>query len=655
MDIKSYGSWASPITAEALADAQITFGNLRNGNGRLYWTENVPAAGGAIGLFRMSDAAAAARVVPDGANVRTRVHEYGGAPYAVIGETVFYVELADQRLYRLEPGGTPQALTPPGFRYADITPQRVRDGAAVALICVREDHSRADAVRNALVRIPLPAGGAGAVLYGESDFVAHPRVSPDGQHLAFVTWSHPHMPWDASELRVAELVDRGLAAVRRIAGGDGESVLEPEWDADGTLCFISDRSGFWNLYAWRGGAGEPLWPKAADFAHPLWLLGQASYALLGNGRVAARFGEGGLDKLAIMDLRGGTGRVLDLPYVEFAQLTRIDAHHVATIAGAPRDPDAIVRINVDTGEARVLRQAGRPLLEPNAISPAIPIEYPSAAGRVGHAFYYAPVNPRFRAPAGELPPLLTLVHGGPTVQASPGYSAAVQFWTSRGFAVVDVNYGGSSGFGRAYRQALERNWGVVDAEDVIAACRHLVHTGRVDPQRTAIRGGSAGGYTVLVALSTSDVFRAGADYYGISDMTAIARDTHKFESRYLDSLIGPLPQAQAIYDSRSPLRHLEGFKAPLIVFQGADDPVVPPNQSERIVAALRARGAPVAYLLYPGEGHGFRKPATTISSLQAELSFYGQVFGFVPADVLPPLEIENIHASPGDCPRRRRF
>jgi dipeptidyl aminopeptidase/acylaminoacyl peptidase len=647
MDHKPYGSWVSPITAEALADAQIGFGNLRNFNGDLYWTENVPAAGGANGLFRMSDTATATRVVPDGANVRTRVHEYGGAPYAVVADTIYYIELADQRLYRLEAGGTREALTPAGFRYADFTPRIAGDGSTTALICVREDHTTAGEVHNTLVSVPLPTGGAGDVLFGGSDFVAHPRLSPNGQQLAFVTWNHPHMPWDASQIRLAELGEHGLGPAQCIAGGNGESVLEPEWDVDGTLYFISDRSGFWNLYARRGDAAQVLWPRQADFAHSLWLLGQASYTLLGNGLAVTRFCEGGIDRLAVIDLRSGAGRLLDLPYVEYSLLTRIDDQHVAAVVGSTREPDAIVRINVESGKAQVLRQAGRALLEPEAVSTAIPIDFPSAGGRVAHAFYYAPFNPKFRAPAGELPPLLTLVHGGPTVQASPGYSSAVQFWTSRGFAVVDVNYGGSSGFGRAYRRELEGNWGIVDAEDVIAAARYLVGTGRVDPKRTAIRGGSAGGYTVLVALSTSDVFCAGADYFGISDMTAIARDTHKFESRYLDSLMGPLPESQAIYDSRSPLQHLDGFKAPLIVFQGADDPIVPPNQSERIVNALRARGAPVAYLLYPGESHGFRKPATTISSLQAELSFYGQVFGFVPADQLPPLIIENIKPSAG--------
>jgi dipeptidyl aminopeptidase/acylaminoacyl peptidase len=555
----------------------------------------------------------------------------------VVGDTVYYSQFSDQRLYRITPGGVPEALTPEGYRYAECTPLCANQGPVCALICVREDHTDPQRVRNALVSVPLPQGGAGVVLYADSDFVAYPRVSPDGRQLAFIAWHHPNMPWDATELKVAEL-GTGPLAPFTVAGG-GESVLEPQWDTDGTLYFISDRSGFWNLYGWRHATVQAIWPRAAEFAGPLWQLGQANYALLGDGRALARYGEGGLDHLALIDLRHGTGRTLDLPYVEYSQLARVDAQQVAMIAESAGAPESILQINVNSGQWQTLRQAGAALLEPAAVSVAQPIEFPSANGRVAHAFYYAPFNPAFRGPADELPPLLTLVHGGPTGQASPAYSAAVQYWTSRGFAVVDVNYGGSSGFGRAYRRALEGNWGIVDVEDVIAAARYLSRSGRVDPLRTAIRGGSAGGFTVLLALSTSDVFRTGADYYGVSDMAALARDTHKFESRYLDSLIGALPGAQAIYDSRSPLHHLDGFKTPLIVFQGADDHVVPPNQSELIVQALRARQVPVAYLLYPGEGHGFRKPANIIRSLQSELSFYGQVFGFAPADQLPPLAI----------------
>jgi dipeptidyl aminopeptidase/acylaminoacyl peptidase len=655
-----YGSWASPLSAQAVAAGGINFGDLRSVNGRLYWTENVPAAGGATSVFSLYNGVAAP-VTPDGANVRTRVHEYGGAPFIVVGDTIYYSQLSDQRLYAIKAGGTAAPLTPANYRYADCLALAAGENSGAALICVREDHTDPAIVRNTLVRLTLPpagmaaggaagagdaagagsTAGAGEVLFEGTDFVAYPRLSPDGRRLAFISWNHPNMPWDGTELKVAELTPQGLKAPVVIAGGASESVLEPQWDGDGTLYFISDRSGFWNLYAQRDGS-VPVWPRAAEFAEPLWSLGQANYVLLGDGRAVLSFSERGMGKLAIVDLKAGTARVLDLPYVDFSHLTKIDGRHIAAIAAASTSPLSIVSIDIANSKATTLRTAGHSPLAPEAVSVARPIDFPSAQGRTAHAFYYPPANPRYRGTAGTLPPLLALVHGGPTAQASQALRSSVQFWTSRGFAVVDVNYGGSSGYGRAYRQELNGNWGVVDAEDVIAAVRFLVSAKRADPARTAISGGSAGGYTVLVALSTSDVFRAGADFFGVSDMTALARDTHKFESRYLDSLIGPLPQAQAVYDSRSPLNHLDGFKVPVIVLQGADDPIVPPNQSARIVEALRARRVPVAYVLYPGESHGFRKPETIINSLQAELSFFGQVFGFKPADQLPPLTIEGL-------------
>jgi dipeptidyl aminopeptidase/acylaminoacyl peptidase len=638
-----YGSWASPLSAEALAAGGINFSDLRSAEGRLYWVENVPARGGEVALFSLG-AGKTEQVTPNGANVRTRVHEYGGAPFVVVGDTIYYSQLSDQRLYELKHGAAPQALTPPNYRYADCIAVPDAAKSAAALLCVREDHTDPAHVRNALVRLSFPVAGAGEVLFDGSDFVSYPRLSPDGRRLAFITWNHPNMPWDGTELRIAELTAAGLKPSAVVAGGAAESVLEPQWAADGTLYFISDRSGFWNLYADRAGGAQPVWPRAAEFAAPLWQFGQSNYVLLGDGRAVLCFRERGIAHLALVDLKKGTGRELDLPYVEFSHLTRVDSQHVAAVAGAAKSLESIVSIDVASGKATTLRSAGESPLHADSISVAVPIDFPSAHGRTAHAFYYAPTNPRYRPEPGTLPPLLTLVHGGPTGQASPALHSSVQFWTSRGFAVVDVNYGGSSGYGRAYRQLLNKNWGVVDVEDVIAAVRYLVGTKRADAMRTAISGGSAGGYTVLVALSTSDVFRAGTDRFGISDMTALTRDTHKFESRYVDSLIGPLPEAQAIYDARSPLNHLDGFKVPVLVLQGADDPVVPPNQSQRIVDALRARHVPVAYILYPGESHGFRKPETIISAKQAELSFYGQVFGFKPADRLPPLTIEGFPA-----------
>jgi dipeptidyl aminopeptidase/acylaminoacyl peptidase len=642
--IAPYGSWASPLSAEALAAGGISFADLRSANERLYWLENVPARGGEVALFSF-DAGKVAQVTPDGANVRTRVHEFGGAPFILVGDTVYYSQLSDQRLYELKRGGTPTPLTPPNYRYADCITLPGAAKSTAALLCVREDHTDAAHVRNALVRLPLPITGAGEVLFADSDFVSYPRLSADGRRLAFITWNHPNMPWDGTELKVAELTSTGLEPAVVVAGGANESVLEPQWGGDGRLYFMSDRSGFWNLYA-AGAAGpaavKAIWPRAAEFAAPLWSFGQSNYALLGDGRAVLCFRERGIARLAIVDLKEGTGRELNLPFVEFSHLTRVDSQHVAAIVGASRSPASIVSIDIASGKTTTLRTAGESPLHGASISVAVPIDFPSVHGRIAHAFYYAPTNPGFRPLPGTLPPLLALVHGGPTSQASPALRSSVQFWTSRGIAVVDVDYGGSSGYGRAYRQELNGNWGVVDVEDVIAAVRFLIGTRRADAARTAISGGSAGGYTVLVALSTSDVFRAGTDRFGVSDMTALARDTHKFESRYMDSLIGPLPQAQAVYDSRSPLNHLDGFKVPVLVLQGADDPVVPPSQSQRIVDALRARSVPVAYILYPGESHGFRKPETIINSLQAELAFYGRVFGFEPADQLPPLAIEGL-------------
>jgi dipeptidyl aminopeptidase/acylaminoacyl peptidase len=651
--IAPYGSWASPLSAEALAAGGISFADLRSANERLYWLENVPARGGEVTLFSF-DAGKVAQVTPDGANVRTRVHEFGGAPFILVGDTVYYSQLSDQRLYELKRGGIPTPVTPPNYRYADCITLPAAAKSAAALLCVREDHTDPAHVRNALVRLLLPIAGAGEVLFADSDFVSYPRLSADGRRLAFITWNHPNMPWDATELKVAELTSTGLKPAVVVAGGANESVLEPQWGGDGRLYFMSDRSGFWNLYA-AGAAGpadvKAIWPRAAEFAAPLWSFGQANYVLLGDGRAVLCFRERGIARLAIVDLKEGTGRELNLPFVEFSHLTRVDSQHVAAIVGASRSPASIVSIDIASGKTTTLRTAGESPLHGASISVAVPIDFPSVHGRIAHAFYYAPTNPGFRPLPGTLPPLLALVHGGPTLQASPALRSSVQFWTSRGIAVVDVDYGGSSGYGRAYRQELNGNWGVVDVEDVIAAVRFLIGTRRADAARTAISGGSAGGYTVLVALSTSDVFRAGTDRFGVSDMTALARDTHKFESRYMDSLIGPLPQAQAAYDSRSPLNHLDGFKVPVLVLQGADDPVVPPSQSQRIVDALRTRHVPVAYILYPGESHGFRKPETIINSLQAELAFYGRVFGFEPADQLPPLTIEGLPAQPqGDGP-----
>lgn len=631
-----FGTWASPITAEATAEGQIGLSGLTVADGRAYWLESLPSEGGRV-VIMTGDAAGARALTPAGFNVRTRVHEYGGAAYAVVGGVVYFSNYTDQRLYRQAAGGAPEPLTPEGYRYADCVA-----APGGGLICVRQDHTDPKDIRNTIVALSGAAGDAGRVLFGGTDFVAYPRVSADGKRLAFIAWDHPNMPWDDTRLHVADLSTDGLSKDAVVAGGVGQSVVEPQWAADGTLYFTSDASDFWNLMAWRDGKVRAVSPHAAEFARPLWGLGQANYALLSGDRVLARYGEAGRDHLAVIDLKTGSARELKSDFAEFTDVRLLDPGHAVMVASSTDQTNAIVTADLATGAIAVMRRPSPSTIPERYISHAEAVDFPTTGGLTAHALYYPPRNGDFAAPVGAQPPLIVQVHGGPTSQASPALSLRTQFWTSRGFAVVDVDHGGSSGYGRKYRQRLNGQWGVVDVADVVAAARYLIASGRADPAHVAIHGGSAGGYTVLGALSRTDVFKAGADYYGISDLSALATDTHKFESRYLDNLVGPWPEAKAIYAERSALNHLDGFKAPLIVFQGADDPVVPPNQAHMIVDALRHRHAPVAYLEFPGESHGFRKPENNIRSLNAELYFYGRVFGFTPADTLDTVEIENL-------------
>ena len=629
------GTWASPITFESLVEGAVHPADLRTRGGRIYWLESRPADGGRMVLMT-DDEAGPKQLTAAPFNVRTRVHEYGGAPYVVTDEGLYFSNFADQRLHRLSAGAEPEALTTDGYRYADAA---ILPGGG--LVAVREDHTDPSDVRNAIVRLSGEAGDSGRVLFGSSDFVAYPRPSPDGERLAFVAWDHPNMPWDTTSLYVADLTDQGLDGVTRVAGGHEESVIDPKWATDGSLWFISDRAGFWNLYRWSGGEAEAVLPKAAEFAGPMWVFGQSNYALLPDGRVLARYAGEGRDRLVLIAPDGGA-KEIDADFAECGALHPVDERRVAMLAAFPDQGPAIVTVDVETGDMAVVRRPSPAKIDPAEVSTAQAISFSSAAGRTAHALYYPPTSRAFELPDGQPPPLIVQAHGGPTAKASAGFSLSTQFWTSRGFALVDVDYGGSSGYGRAYRQALNGQWGVVDVEDVIAAAEYLVKTGRADPKRIAIHGGSAGGFTVLAALAQSEVFSAGGDFYGVSDLEALARDTHKFESRYLDTLIGPYPEMKALYAARSPINHLDRFRTPLIIFQGALDPVVPKNQALMILEALRERQTPVTYMEFEGESHGFRKAETIIASKQAELGFYGRVLGFEPADALPEVEIENL-------------
>ena len=631
-----FGAWASPISAESLAKGAIGVTDPRAVDGRLFWLENRPDEGGRMAAVT-GDASGSRQLTPEGFNVRTRVHEYGGGSYVVVGETLYFANFADQRLYAQALDGAPVALTPEGYRYADCTP-----APGGGLIGVREDHTDPADVRNTIVKLSGEVGDAGQVLFGDGDFVAFPRPSPDGKRLAWMAWDHPNMPWDDTRIYVADLGADGLSNIQVVAGGGAESAMEPKWAPDGTLHFNSDRSGFWNLYARRGEETKAVLAKDAEFAWPLWGLGQSNYVFMEDGRIAARYADADGDHLVLIDEASGTAREIALPFTVLGGLHRLDGRTVAMPAGSGVQTGALITVDIETGVTTLIRRPSPAEVDPRYISEARAITFPSTGGLEVHGLLYAPVNGDFAAPAGEKPPLIVQVHGGPTGGASASFSLANQFWTSRGFAIVDVDYGGSAGYGRAYRQRLNGQWGVVDVEDVIAAVRYLVAQDLVDPDRVAIHGGSAGGFTVLAALSQSDVFKAGASFYGVADLGALARDTHKFESRYLDNLIGPYPEAKAVYDDRSPLNHLDGFRSPLIIFQGSLDPIVPPNQAHMILDALRKRQQPVAYMEFARESHGFRRAETLIATKQAELYFYGRVFGFTPADDLPEIAIENL-------------
>ncbi len=636
--IRPYGSWVSPVTAASLAEGAVGVAEPRVADGRLYWLETRPAEGGRLVAMTRNGAGAVKQLTPEGFNVRTRVHEYGGGAYVVAPDGLWFSNFRDQKLYRQTGEAAPQPMTPEGYRWADSVP-----APGGGLFAVREDHTDPAKVRNAVVRLPAE-GGVGEVLYGDSDFVAYPRVSPDGERLCWIAWDFPAMPWDSTRLYVADLTGQGLANVRQIAGGAEISAIDPQWGPHGTLTWLSDETGWWNLYDDRDGRTRQLAPSDHEFGSPLWSLGQSNYAAVAGDRVLVSVGEPGGDRLWLVDRAGGQTQKLDLPFMAFGALQSVDATHVAMLAGAAAESGALIVVDIVTSGFEVVRRPSPSTLAAPYVSRAEPISFPSANGRTAHALYYPPVNADFAAPAAEKPPLIVQAHGGPTGAAGGSFSLGVQYWTTRGFALVDVDYGGSSGYGRAYRQLLDGAWGIVDVEDVIAAARYLADAGKVDPRRIAIHGGSAGGFTVLAALSQSDVFAAGGDFFGVADLEALARDTHKFESRYLDGLIGPWPAAKAVYDARSPINHLSTFTAPLLILQGAEDPVVPPNQAYMIRDALKAKGVPVAYIEFPGEGHGFRRAEHIIRAKEAELDFYGRVFGFAPADNIEPVEIENAAA-----------
>jgi dienelactone hydrolase len=638
-----YGTWRSPLTARAVAADAVRLGSIALDGDDIYWIEGRPDEGGRNTLVKRSVDGRIGDVTPAGTNIRTRVHEYGGAAYLVSHGTIYFSNFADQRLYRLRAAGVPEPLTPQGdlFFYGDcaIDPLRMR------LVCVREDHtSKAREAVNTLVSLAVDGPPTrGQIIVSGHDFYSTPRFSPDGSRLSWLAWRHPRMPWDGTELWVADIDAGGeLRGLTCLAGGDEESVVQPGWSPDGTLFFVSDRTGWWNLYRSRDGLVDAMCPMAAEFGRPPWQLGMTTWACVDRSHLLAAYTQRGRWRLALIDTATGALAPVrtDLEPGEHVTASRTHAVFVGASALAP---EAVVRVDLATGAAETIRSVSTVNIDAGYLSAPETIEFPTDAGATAHAFYYAPRNRDVTAPPGERPPLVVIGHGGPTSAASARLDLKVQYWTSRGFAVVDVNYGGSSGYGRPYRQRLNGRWGVVDVADCVNAARYLAAQGKADADRLVIRGGSAGGYTTLAALTFyPEVFKAAASYYGISDIEVLAHDTHKFESRYLDTLVGPYPASRDVYRARSPIHFVDQLSCPLILFQGLEDQVVPPNQSRMMAAAVRAKGLPVALLTFAGEQHGFRRADTITRSLEAELFFYGAIFGFTPADVMAPVAIDNL-------------
>ncbi len=622
---RPYGTWKSPMSAADTVGGVVDFGLIAIDGSDLYWVEGRPSEGGRQVLVKREGEGAISDVTAAPVNVRTSVHEYGGGAYVASGGQVAYSEFSDQRLHLLGAGPiTPRPGTPGGLRYADG--RFLPDGA---IVCVRERHDEADPV-NEIVRID-PSSGIVSVLAGGRDFYSNPRPSPDGGRLLWLEWDHPNMPWDGTRLMVARFAEDGLIDHAELAGGPDESVFQPEWAPDGAIVFVSDRTGWWNLYRLDGNDITPLLTMDADFGLPGWIFGYKTYGFLSGGRILTTFWEDGVDHLGIIAPEGG--QLTPLPdELTCHNFLITDGESRAWFVGfGTRSPSAVYQLDVDTG-ALVTIRANRMPVDPAYVPTPRVITFPSGEGEVAHAVHYPPANPDFDSPEDERPPLIVKIHGGPTSVSVPRLRPDFLFWTTRGFAIVDVNYRGSTGYGREYRNRLRMDWGITDVEDALAAAQFLANQGEADAQRLIITGGSAGGYTTLAALAFGDAFSAGCSYFGVADLGLLVDDTHKFESRYLDGLVGTDREEMR---RRSPLYSVDRITVPVILFQGLDDKVVPPEQAEVIAAGLAENGIPHAHITYEGEDHGFRKAENIIHSLESELAFYGMVLGFEPDDDLP--------------------
>ena len=635
--VASFGSWRSPISAEMLVEATIRIGDLSVDGDTLYWVESRPSEAGRNVIAHQTANGDVEDVLPDPFSARTLAHEYGGGAMLASGGTVYFSNFADQRVWKVIPGQAPSPVTGEGpLRFADFR----HDAGRNRLISVCEDHASGGEPENRIVAIDLAQGTVGDLVTG-SDFYSSPRLSPDGKRLAWLSWNHPNMPWDGTDLWEAAIQDDGrLAEARLVAGGREESIFQPEWAPDGSLFFVSDRTNWWNLYRDHHGAVTAVTTTDSEFGAPQWLFGMTTYDFDTHGNVVTRFTKDGRWRLATVSAEDSTLSPIALPFSNVFSVHVGESKCFAEL-GSSTEPDMLAEIDVATRSWRPIRTTSPTRPDPGYTSIPETIEFPTDGGRSAHAFYYPPTNKDFRGPDGDAPPLLIIIHGGPTSQTSAQYRLSTQYWTSRGFAICDVNYGGSTGYGREYRNRLRGNWGIVDVADATNAALFLASQGKANAKQLIIRGGSAGGYTTLACLAFRDVFCCGASYYGVSDLALLARDTHKFESRYLDRMVGPYPAAADLYKERSPIEHMDRFNSPIILFQGLEDKVVPPNQAEEILASLKERGVPVAYVPFAGEQHGFRKSENIIRAHEAELYFYAKILGISLPDTIEPVEIFN--------------
>jgi dipeptidyl aminopeptidase/acylaminoacyl peptidase len=640
MQIAPYGSWKSPITADAIVADSIGIGSIVLDRTDIYWLESRPQEAGRNVIVRRTADGKLTDITPPEYNVRSRVHEYGGAAYTVVDGRVYFSNHSDNCLYAQDlTGETPQVVRQLTHdktkRYADL----LVDSQRQRLICVQEEHDSADfEPLNTIVSISLTQPKDVWVLVGGCDFYATPRLSPDGTRLSWLSWNHPNLPWDGTNLQIATVNHGYLSAPTLIAGGSHEVIFQPQWLSDDTLYFVSDRKGWGNLYCWSHNQVHAVCPMEAEFGLPQWVFGQSSYAFVGKNRLVCSYLQNGVSHLALLNTLSQHLTPLNLPYTDISSI-HAQGHVVVCCAASATEANRVISIDLLTESRQVLKRSNQLDLDPGYLSVPQPVEFPTTDGLTAHAFYYPPTNPDYQANPSEKPPLLVKSHGGPTTAASTQLSLKTQYWTSRGFAVVDVNYGGSTGYGKAYQQRLDGKWGIVDVDDCTNAAIYLARAGLVDASRMVISGGSAGGYTTLCALTFRNVFKAGASYYGIGDLAALAKDTHKFESRYLERLVAPYPSGAAVYHDRSPLYFTDRLACPVIFFQGLEDKVVPPNQAEMMVAALKDKGIPVAYVTFPEEQHGFRQAANIKRALNGEFYFYAHVFGFQPADATEPIEI----------------